>query len=253
MRYLFGFLCVCALGMMPLVGCSETAGTGGSGGIGGDGGDGGSGGVGGTNGEPVPLAVFMTSFEPPMSPEVVEGMLICELGTANCAVTDEGGLATLEVSAGQEIALTMEKEGFASYIYTYVVPVDGGMMILGNATDARFEEMFGLVMSPYPMEGTGSVWVSGSPEGAVLTLLGATGKAFYADDDVKASWSLDLTAATANGGGGFVEVPAGEYQVEVTGTSENCFPARGWPGDSENTVRMPVREGYFSSARMLCD
>jgi hypothetical protein len=25
MRYLFGFLCVCALGLMPLVGCSETS------------------------------------------------------------------------------------------------------------------------------------------------------------------------------------------------------------------------------------
>ena len=32
MRYLFGFLCVCALGIMPVVGCSETAGDGGSGG-----------------------------------------------------------------------------------------------------------------------------------------------------------------------------------------------------------------------------
>ena len=41
MRYLFGFLCVCALGLMPLVGCSETAGDGGSGGSGGDGGAGG--------------------------------------------------------------------------------------------------------------------------------------------------------------------------------------------------------------------
>ena len=25
MRYLFGFLCVCALGMVPVVGCSETS------------------------------------------------------------------------------------------------------------------------------------------------------------------------------------------------------------------------------------
>jgi len=33
MRYLFGFLCVCALGLMPVVGCSETEGTGGSGGV----------------------------------------------------------------------------------------------------------------------------------------------------------------------------------------------------------------------------
>ena len=48
MRYLFGFLCVCALGVMPLAGCSETAGTGGDGGMGGggSGGDGGSGGSG---------------------------------------------------------------------------------------------------------------------------------------------------------------------------------------------------------------
>ena len=42
MRYLIGFLCVCALGVMPLVGCSETAGDGGSGGSAGDGGSGGS-------------------------------------------------------------------------------------------------------------------------------------------------------------------------------------------------------------------
>jgi len=42
MRYLFGFLCVCALGLMPLVGCSETSGEGGSGGSAGEGGGGGS-------------------------------------------------------------------------------------------------------------------------------------------------------------------------------------------------------------------
>jgi len=33
MHYLFGFLCVCAVGVMPLVGCSETQGTGGIGGM----------------------------------------------------------------------------------------------------------------------------------------------------------------------------------------------------------------------------
>jgi len=46
MRYLFGFLCVCALGVMPLVGCSETSGDGGNGGTAGDGGSGGTGGTG---------------------------------------------------------------------------------------------------------------------------------------------------------------------------------------------------------------
>jgi hypothetical protein len=37
-RYLLGFLCVCSLGGMPLVGCSETGGNGGNGGTGGSGG-----------------------------------------------------------------------------------------------------------------------------------------------------------------------------------------------------------------------
>ena len=51
MRYVFGFLCVCALGVMPLVGCSETTGNGGGGGTAGDGGSGGDAGSGGTAGD----------------------------------------------------------------------------------------------------------------------------------------------------------------------------------------------------------
>jgi len=47
MRYLLGFLCVGALGMVPLVGCSDTVGDGGSGGSAGSGGMAGGGGTGG--------------------------------------------------------------------------------------------------------------------------------------------------------------------------------------------------------------
>ena len=50
MRYVFGFLCVCALAVVPLVGCSETTGDGGSGGDGGSAGGGGSAGDGGSGG-----------------------------------------------------------------------------------------------------------------------------------------------------------------------------------------------------------
>jgi hypothetical protein len=50
MRYLFGFLCVCTLSIMPVVGCSEMAGDGGSGGTAGSGGTGGGGGTGGSGG-----------------------------------------------------------------------------------------------------------------------------------------------------------------------------------------------------------
>ena len=44
MRYLGGFLCVCALGVVPLVGCGGTSGDGGSGGSAGGAGAGGTGG-----------------------------------------------------------------------------------------------------------------------------------------------------------------------------------------------------------------
>ena len=48
MRCFIGLLCVLALGVMPLIGCSETGGDGGSGGSAGDGGTAGDGGSGGT-------------------------------------------------------------------------------------------------------------------------------------------------------------------------------------------------------------
>jgi len=43
MRYLFGFVCVCALGFLPVVGCGDNNGGGGSGGSGGTAGTGGNG------------------------------------------------------------------------------------------------------------------------------------------------------------------------------------------------------------------
>ena len=45
MRSLVGFLCVCALGVVPLVGCDDNNGDGGTGGTGGMGGTGGTGGM----------------------------------------------------------------------------------------------------------------------------------------------------------------------------------------------------------------
>jgi hypothetical protein len=50
MRYLFKFICVCGLGAVLLVGCSEGGGKGGSGGSAGSGGTGGSGGTAGSGG-----------------------------------------------------------------------------------------------------------------------------------------------------------------------------------------------------------
>ena len=94
MRYLFGFLCVCALGVMPLVGCGETSGDGGSGGSAGSGGMAGAGGAGGSA-----VAVCGNGS--------VEGAEACddmgESATCNddCTLA-ECGDGVLNVTAGEE-------------------------------------------------------------------------------------------------------------------------------------------------------
>lgn len=55
MRYFYGFICVCALSMMPLLGCSGEEGGGGSDGTAG------SGGTAGASGIPIPLPQCVTS------------------------------------------------------------------------------------------------------------------------------------------------------------------------------------------------
>lgn len=252
MRYLFGFLCVCALGVMPLVGCSDTTGDGGSGGSAGTGGDGGAGGEGGGN--TALLTTLVTSWDPEQGTTgSLEGVALCETDTTNCVMTDANGNAVLEVPVDQELSYTLDKEGFGSYLEPMVVSADG-VAAFAMATDARFKEMHDGVMSPYPMEGTGSIFIelNDGLAGATFDLPGTAAKAFYWDEDK--TWDATLTATTSTAGGGFVEVSPGEYQIGIAGTAENCVVVReGWAGDADNTVRVAVREGYLTRARLECD
>ncbi len=249
MQYFWGFICVVALGVM---GCSETAGTGGSGGSAGDGGSAGSGAT-------ATVSFFVLAVRPEGGVEPLEGVLACETDTTNCVMTDDGGNAALDLPLNREISYTLEKEGYGSQLRADVIPADGSFVPTTLPTDARYVSQFQLVMSPYPMEGTGAIVAQAFQDelgvlpivGATFELLGTTGKAYYVDRD--GNWSLDLTATTSDGAGGFVEVSPGEYEIEIGRTVENCQVLRGWPSDSENTFRVPVREGYFTISRWLCD
>ena len=122
--------------------------------------------------------------------------------------------------------------------------------------DADLKTRYDSVLSPYPQEGTGTVFVivgarDGGPDGATLELIDATGKAFYVDEN--GNWVLGLTATTSAGTGGFVEVSPGEVEVEIGGTASNCLIEYAWPSDSANTIRLPVREGFMTVARVNCD
>jgi len=250
MRYLFELLCVAGIGLVPLVGCGETGGSGGTSGTGG------SGGIDTTS-----ISTIISGWDPLQGPlGALEGVEICETDTTNCAMTDAEGAATVQVPVDQETSFTMAKEGFAQYLLPVVVSAAPAPIPFSMATEQRIKDMHALVMSPFPMEGTGDVVIAmprGSAfAGATFDLGDSSGKVFYYDD--QGNWNAAFTETTTYGGGpwgGFTEVSPGEVQVEIGGTAQGCerLSISGWPGDVANSVRMPVREGYQSQIQVSCD
>jgi hypothetical protein len=258
-RYLFGFVCVCALGVVPLVGCSDESGTAGSGGTGGTGGV-----------DTVARIIVIRGYSPYTGfSGVLEGAEICETDTDHCVLTDAAGRATVQVPIGREFSFTVEKEGFAPFLLPDFIPADSIpadpelFRFLGVGEYERIAHQHELVMSPYPMEGTGSINIpfdnmfstlsTGCVGVAGITLdLGyAAGKVYYYDE--QANWRADLSATSCWGYAGFTEVPPGEVQIEIGGNAENCVVVSGWPGEVENSVRTPIRAGYVSWLHLSCD
>ncbi|MGB5695718.1 MAG: hypothetical protein WBM46_08710 [Polyangiales bacterium] len=183
----------------------------------------------------------------------MEGVKVCLVDSDVCVLTDAVGSATSQAPVGQELSATFEKEGYASYVVPVVIPADPAVLTFGMATVERWEALHDLVMSPFPLEGTGDIVVVSTPgfAGATLDLGDATGKVYYYNEE--GNWDADLPATTSYGWGGFTEVSPGEVQVDFGGTAEGCIPTVGWPGDVENSVRMPIRAGYITDVFVSCN
>jgi hypothetical protein len=243
MRYLVGFIAVLALSVM---GCSETTGTGGSAGEGGSAGVGGEGGAGATAG----LSLLIVSY-PPATQEPLEGVEICQTDTDNCVSTNANGNAVIQLPYEKEVSFTLDREGYGSYLDSYVLPAQGAAEVYAMATVERFADQYALIDSPYPEQGTGTVLVgipAGTP-GVTFTLVESTGKQFYREENL--DWNADLTATTTGGGGGFAEVAPGVVQVDIAGA--DCSVLRGWSGDQANRVKLPVKSNYFSRLTTTCE
>ena len=239
MRNLYGLLCVFAMSAVPLVGCSDSGGE-----AGGEGGNGGP--------ARAEIRLFIQGWEPSGATGALAGVEACELDADNCVTTDDDGNAVLLVPVEQEVAVTYVKDGHGKYLDSFIVPEAGIAEAVVLASDARFGEMHGLVGSPYPMEGTGTIFlnIANNLEGATLALVGdATGTGWYRDEDL--DWDRDLTATTSGGGGGFSEVAPGVVQVDVGDAS--CTLVSGWPGDADNRFKLPIKEGYMSRVDLSCE
>jgi hypothetical protein len=188
----------------------------------------------------------------------LEAARICELDTDNCVLTDDTGNATIELPLEEETAFTIEKEGYDPLLIAEVIPAGGRSqswvvwLVEGQA------RVYECLESPFPRIGTGEIYIL--VEGPVRTgvtfdLPGATGRTYYEDHDASDFCDRysnnDLTATTASGAGGFVEVPPGTFRVDIGGTVEECGPRlSGWP--REDGIWVPVREGYATVLAVQC-
>jgi hypothetical protein len=254
MRYLFLLLIAVALSMVSLVYCGDESGVGGSGG------GGGTGGVSTT-----PRIVVIKEWSPLIGlVGVLQGVKICGTDTGDCVLTDAAGRATVQIPIGREFSFTLDKEGEAPFLLPDFDPSGVELFpTFGMVTDQRQADMHARVMSPYPMEGTGSIVIVFEPRfstiatgcvgvaGVTLDLADATGKRYYYDE--QGNWDADLTATTCWGWGGFTEVTPGIVEVEIGGNAEGCVVLQGWPGEVENSVRMPIQAGYLTRVRVACD
>ena len=188
--------------------------------------------------------------------EPLTDVAVCQTGTANCATTDSTGRADLQLPVNEEVSYTVERTGYGSQLRLDFL-TDAKSIQFPMRTDMELATLYQGVGSVYPPVGTGSIFVlvlsqgGGSLAGATLELVDTTGTTFYVAET--GAWETGLTETTSAGSGGFVEVAPGEVQVEIGGAASNCLPGVAWPGDSENTIRMVVRDGYQTVATARCD
>jgi hypothetical protein len=229
-------MCVFALGAVPLVGCTEVF-------------------------EPELVPLFVQTTGPESVTEDfgpnLEGVEVCQTGTTNCATTDINGEATLMLPANQVLSYTLGKEGYITRLHAVMTdetfdnePFTSFRMLRDQTVEDLAEDL----QIPYPLEG-GWVTLQAFPgrAGATYELLSGTATAFYNNE--AGIPTLDLTATTSGGlgVGGFLEVTAGEHQVEFGGNATNCVPDVAWPGDAANRIKFPVRVGHLIYARAVCE
>jgi len=185
----------------------------------------------------------------------LEGVEVCETDTRRCEMTNAASEATLEFPLDELHSITATKEDYASYLVPNVLKPENWWVFrvdLRMVSTERVAEQHGRIDAPYPMQNTGTVVVHLEQEfaGATFELKRATGTPFYHDEE--GYWSPDLSATTSWGRGGFAEVGHGEFQINVGGTAWRCIPFNAWPGDDNDSISFPVREGHLTVASVRC-
>jgi hypothetical protein len=189
----------------------------------------------------------------------LEGAEICLTHTNECELSDSSGNAILELPVDEEISYTVTKDGYEARLRVDVTDESFAARPLFNMwNDELTADWYDTLMSSYPFTNEGSVFIRVMPRsadgvraGVTFDLKRASAPRFYMIDEF--TGNVDAEATTEFGTGGFVEVPPGEYEIEIGGTASACAPGLAWPSDKENRIRFPVRAGYETELTVVCD
>ena len=175
---------------------------------------------------------------------------VCETDTTNCTMTDAEGIATINLPDESEVSYTITKEGYGSYLFSDVNDgrLNTRVIMYSDEELARLAPLMG---TTYPWTDTGIMILRVYSEpGVMFDVVGQSNQPFYFIDGDTPSTELDAT--TADGRGGFTDLAEGQYQVEFI-DSQVCGAFTAWPGDMDNSVKVPVKAGYISYASMSCE
>lgn len=201
------------------------------------------------------------AFEPGEDDLTVSGAEVCVADTSNCGTTDANGLVELTLPANSEVTLTVTADGYSPVLSPQLTPdVDSTEIRTALLTESVTMLLAGVLGTPYPFEDVGAIAISAltapitaSDNGipGVTCVLGNEAT-YYLDEN--GFPSFDLTATTRpDGVCGYVEMAPGEYEISLGGTASNCAPISAWPGSGPDSIRLPVRAGFFTQAFVACD
>lgn len=223
------------------------------------------GGEGGSGPDGVSLVLSVHEFNVVLIP--LPGALVCEFETDNCVHSDADGVAVITLPANEEVAFTVELEGYGSWLFANVT--DEHFPSKGSAEMATHEQLktfAAQIDTPYPWT-TGVVGLQHWPSRAGVRFIpigptvDAVGDVFYFDAATR-EYSLEQESTSfwiyqpyyPLASGGFTDVAPGVHQFELAGETAACHLALwAWPGDAPNRIRIPVLEGYTTYGSMRCD
>jgi hypothetical protein len=182
--------------------------------------------------------------------EPLEAARVCEVGADNCATTDVDGKTTLDFPKDEEVAWSVEKEGYLVLAGADVTDetLDPGPFTWRLRTVETMDAWAEQLGTTSPLTATYNRAVP--PRiGATYTLVDETALGYYMDMGMP---DPELAATTSEGDGGFAEVSPGVVEVEFGGTATDCVASLAWPSERPNTIRLPVIEGVTTYGSMRC-